>query len=327
MAQTLTPQSILEASEARAFLYIADSESLRRERFIAKYLSLFAEPQKREVIRFDGRFFSEKELRGFQSEVRTMSLFSAEKIVVVTHVDSLSAALLSSMSSEFSSLNGVFLLFSGAPQQERSLFRKSFKENYLEFQPLKGPEMKRWLKKECQTQGIETVDDDALQMLAEVCDGSVDAAIKLIDKVSLSLEGSMLSKKLLSQILENNRAISEYEIIDSLLMKDVKRSRQLHTASMKDQISPYGLIPLLGKNLHTMLSLLFAQKEKYSLEKLKTKLGVSPWIINKLSPALKKQNIDSAISLQQRALDTEFRLKSKSLAPIDILDSLLPERE
>lgn len=323
MSAALTPQSILEAELPPAMLYVADKELLRRERFAKRFLERFVHSKKRELVMFDGRFFGEQEFRSFQSSIRALSLFSEQKCIYIKYADEISAASLALIAKEAAAMDsGTMLLCSGAPLQERSLFRKSFQRFYVAFEEVKAPEMKRWMKKEFATQGIASVDEGTYALIAELAGGSLDKAAKLIESVSLYSDGPALQVKEATSFFAASKTASEFELLDAVLLDNKKKALELNTVMDAQGMNPYGFIPLVGKSVFNMLALLFAQREKYNAEKLRSRLGLSPWVINKLMPALKKYSVADACALQRATLRGEFRLKSKSLSPKDIIDSV-----
>jgi DNA polymerase III delta subunit len=323
MSAALTPQSILEAELPPAMLYVADKEFLRRERFAKRFLDRFVHAKQRELVTFDGRFFGEQEFRSFQSSIRALSLFSEKKCIYIKYADEINAASLALISKEAAAMDsGTMLLCSGAPLQERSLFRKSFQRFYIAFEELKAPEMKRWMKKEFAMHGVSSVDEATFTLLSELSGGSLDKAAKLIENVSLYADGPQLTIKEATAYFATSKTASEFELLDAVLLDNKKKALELTTIIDMQGMNPYGFIPLIGKSVFHMLALLFAQREKYSAEKLRSRLGLSPWIMNKLMPAIKKHSEADACALQRATLRGEFRLKSKSLSPKDIIDSV-----
>jgi DNA polymerase III delta subunit len=323
MVNLQTPQSILELDEPPTFLYVADKELLRRERFTTRFLTKFANAKQREVVTFDGRSFSEKEIRIFQNSIRSLSLFAEKKCIVISHTDEIAASLLAVLTKEFKVIDSsTIVLCTGAPLQERALFRKNFDSFYIEFEDMKTPEMKRWIKKECAAQGITMIDEPSIAMIAEVGVGSTDKTSKLIEKISLFIDGPELKLQELMKFLSSSKTTSEYELLDAMMLSDKKKAIMLNSQMEMQGMNPYGFVPLIGKSTFHLLALIFAQKEKYSFDRLKSRFALSPWIINKLTAAVKKNSVRDACSLQQATLKAEIRLKSKSLPVKDILDSI-----
>ena len=325
-----TPTALLAGEKPAGILYVADHGYLRRDRFTRRYLQTFVDKNKLQREDFDGRFFSEKDLEVFYGSIRTLSLFAEQKIVFFRYVDDLSANILASIAKEFEKLStSVHLVFSGTPLPDRSVFKKQIEKfgTYLLFDELKGPELKRWIQKECAHCGITQIDEAGIELLIDISQNAttqsaLDTAAAMIERLSLFVDAGKVTARDIQTLFKKHTETSEFLLVDAVLAGDHRKSMTLGSRSLQAGLHPYGFVPLLGKSVSNLMAMMMAVEEKFGVDRLKTALGMNPWVANKLATTAKKIKPTQAMDLTTKLLLADLRLKSKSLHPADIVFDL-----
>lgn len=128
-----------------------------------------------------------------------------------------------------------------------------------------------------------TAEKDTINYIINVCLSNLDLIANEIEKIDLyygrptKLELEPI-KKIVSKTLTEN----QFKLIDAIIEKDLKKSKQLMNELMALKVEPLSIINLLAREYRLLLEIKSMEKKHYSEKEKKEELRLQDWQIEKL---------------------------------------------
>lgn len=318
-------KTILEAKDPHPLVLVTSIDRTRRERFTERYTKhFFNEESSREV--YDCRDVSGDKIKLIASQTDNLSLFSTHKILIFKYVDALSAAemkILQECIDRRGIDTSVLLLAEKIP--EKSVFLQYCRKHgaVIEFPELKGPELRRWIRKESSLCGVSEIGDDAIEFLCALSEESLDALVHFIGIASLYVENGKITIKDLHDLFKSVLHSNDFEIADMVFDGRASKARLLLAQSLADGGNPYGVVSIVGRLCSQVAVARFESDTGGGLAQVREALSVSPWQFNKITNFSRKNTSDHLRERLKLLLKADSRLKNRSVHIADILDGAL----
>ena len=187
----------------------------------------------------------------------------------------------------------------------------------MEAEPLRPWQIDNWLnftlktlKKNMDTEArkyfIETI-----SMLPEISLNYLDNELK---KVSLYVEGKVITKKDLQLMMAEPPEVSSFALIDAVSEKNLNRAMYLLTAQMNEH-KEAPLIALLVRNVRLMIRAKFYMKQGIKGKALATPLLMNPYIAQKTGEAAEKFSDKVLEEVFLMLADVDYFFKSGKYGP------------
>lgn len=318
-------KAILGASEPVRLALVTSIDRTRRERFSDRFLSTFFKDSS-SIESYDCRELDSESIKTISLRSDNLSLFSQRKIVFFRHVDSLSAKELKEITLFADQRpQDTYILFQGEKFPEKSLFLQYCRKHgaVIEFPELKGPELRRWIRKESALNGVSDVGDDAVELLCRLSEDNLDSLVHHISVAALYVEDGKITVPVLYELYRSILHGNDFEIADLLFDGQAPRARVLLAEALQDGRNPYGILSILGRLCGQVTTTRFETDMGTSLAQIREALGVAPWQFNKISTFARKNKDEALRNRLRKLLVTDSRLKSRSVHIADILDGAL----
>ena len=305
-------------------LVLTSPDRTRRERALAYVLSHFAAAgAKPSSFSFgeQGRVT----IQSFLADCAEPSLFEPVRFCVIRAIEKAKAAELEPLSAILAKkLPSVHFFIIGEGLPNAGNFKKALEKNatHVSFEDLKGAELSRWVEKELRSNEIAQAPDDVVELIVSVAGDDPDSISKLIEKFSLYLDGAAPSAAGLRELEPGRSVASDFELADALLSPKRANTEALIQQLIAQGSSPFMLIGLLTKTFSTLYRIRAALDRGQSQNDLRADLGISPWLLSKYLPLAKQLSAQQIMRRLEALLETDFRLKDRSLGPASLFSSL-----
>ncbi len=254
----------------------------------------------------------------FLTDIGAPSLFETEIFAVIRSVESAKASDLEPISSFIAKLPaGIHLFIIGASLPNSPNFKKALEKHatLLAFEPLKGAELRRWAERELRQHDIQNSSDEVLEMVLSLASEEPEAIARLIEKLSLYLDGEKPSTEALRTLVPGRSHASDFELADNLLLGKRVLTEATLQQLMGQGSSPFMLIGLLTKTLTNLLRLRTMLDRGYQQQDIRKELGLSPWLFSKYFPTAKRASSMQLSQTLDALLIADYRLKDRCLGP------------
>jgi DNA polymerase III delta subunit len=341
MAENQKPKSATKTSTSTAALSILDSknpphillvesfEFCLAERFLKKFISKFFSDKADSIIKFDGRNFADTSLKEFAQASSSLSLFSDEKLIVISHIDQVSASMLAKLILyiENSSNQNSFFIW-GKALQERSIFRKKIDSigKIITFNQLTNIELKRFIVKEFDNYGIKNITEEVVELLIRISDESLSKVINSVNLVAMYSDNNKVTVEDVKNVLIPTTTIDIFQYVESMISGQSNKCTVNSNKIIADSSSIFGILSITSKNIFNLSAYYSCLKDgsvRRDPSYLKNVFGLSPWLINKLTTLSKATNEMKISNLARSTLKADLSVKGKSVSHQDIIQGVI----
>lgn len=320
-----TLKEITSALTCPACLVITSLDRFRRERALEYVLDRFTKDTGVRPQRFAFSEHSKASPNSFLRDLEEPSLFEQVRFAVIKGIESAKAIDVEPIS-EFlrKKIPGVHLFIVGEALPNTPNFKKALDSHavQIQFEPLKGAELRRWVEREVTQNGIKGNTDEVTEMLISLGGDDPEAIAQLIAKFALYVGEAGASREAL-QALEPGRAMaSDFELAEALLGKDRAAVETLLSQLFAQGSSPFMLLGLLTKTFTSIYRIRALLDRGLSTQEIKNAMGISPWLFSKYLPLAQRASTQALSASLHALLTSDFRLKDRSLGPLAIFSSL-----
>lgn len=315
-------KSILSAPKPPPYLLFLSPDLTRRERFIQRYKITFPGT----VSVFQGKDFDKTTLKKMQDVLQSYSLFSQQETVILSDIDELNAGELKQLQETL--LTESFpntLIMLGTTLPATSVFLKYCLKHQacIQLSELKGLELKRWVTKEFETQGIKNVSDRVIDKIIELGHVHVDAISKKIEIAALYSNNGEITQDDLNILFHDFPEESEFILFDLAASGQRIKAELLLERLLQSGKSPFGLVAIWARTVGQLLTISLMQTQRAHDATIREALGIAPWLFTKIYPLVKKLSLTKLTLIQKRLLKVDGLLKNKSLGANELLISCL----
>jgi len=190
------------------------------------------------------------------------------------------------------------------------------------FEELKGAEISRWVEKELRYAGAAQAPDQVIAEIIAVGGEDPDAIARLVEKLSLFVDGSQPSVADVRAIDPGRSAASDFALADALVGPKRANAEVLCQQLLSQGSSPFMLIGLLAKTFTTLYRIRAALDRGQGQQEIRNDLGTSPWLFSKYLPLAKQLSLPQLAARLDALLEADFRMKARSLGASALFSSL-----
>ena len=317
-------KDIVSKKECPACLVITSPDRTRRERALSFLIERFA-PSGSAPSTYSFTEQGRVTIHSFLSECAAPSLFEQTRFAIIRGIEKGRAADLEPISALLAKkLAGVHLFIVGEGLPNSQNFKKAIDSHatHAAFEELKGAELTRWIEKELRTNEVSQVPDSVTEQILSVAGDDPDALSKLIEKLSLFLDGSPPTVASVRELEPGRALANDFDLADALLAPNRVNTEVLMQQLISQGSSPFMLLGLLTKTFASLYRIRGALDRGSSQQDIRNDLGISPWLLSKYMPLAKKLSTTQIAERLDALLETDFRLKDRSLGAATLFSSL-----
>jgi len=305
-------------------LVLTSSDRTRRERALAYVLENAAgRPAKPPSFAFGDQ--GRQTIQGFLAECAEPSLFEPTRFGVIRSIERAKAVECEPISALIAKqLAGVHLIVLGESLPNSPNFKKALDKHavHVAFEDLKGAEISRWVEKELRYAGAAQAPDQVIAEIIAVGGEDPDAIARLVEKLSLFVDGSQPSVADVRAIDPGRSAASDFALADALVGPKRANAEVLCQQLLSQGSSPFMLIGLLAKTFTTLYRIRAALDRGQGQQEIRNDLGTSPWLFSKYLPLAKQLSLPQLAARLDALLEADFRMKDRSLGASALFSSL-----
>jgi DNA polymerase III delta subunit len=317
----------IECPEA---LLLCAPDNIRKQRFCDLVLRNISATNggdaRNALVTFDAASFDARQIVSLRDEVSSLSLFAARRVFIVRNVEELSTPLVESFLKIFEAgLSGVNCICLASKLPASSAILKFFRarNTAVILDPLEGSELTRWIQKELKNSEISDASAEAVDLLAQLGEGSPDRIAHLIAHAALYVESNTLSVKDLRDLFIETHSANEFAFIDALMQRDESRSSSMLQVLLSSGKNPFMLVSLLHRTFSTYLSVAALQREGRSPAQIGEILKLPPWLLKKHLAAVRNYPISQLKRCLECLLRADSLLKNRSLGTESIFSEFI----
>jgi DNA polymerase III delta subunit len=320
-------KKLTQEKECPSIVLISSPDRVRRERALRFLLDNFA-GQTHRPSTFSFGDQGRNSVAAFIQDISEPSLFEPIRYAVIKNINSAKAQDLEPITAVIKRAPAhVKLLIMGDGLPNSSTFKKAL-ENHatvLEFDELKGAELRRWTEREIKQNGIEAPADEIIELVVSLAGEEPAEIARLLEKLTLYLDGAPATAESLRSLTPSRPSGNDFELADSLTLgKRISTELLLHNLLAQGS-SPFMLTGLLTKTFTTLYRIRALLDRGVQSNSIRTELGVTPWLFNKYLPAAQKLPLKHLERCLTALLKADFSLKDRSLGPASIFSQLCSE--
>lgn len=182
-------------------------------------------------------------------------------------------------------------------------------------------EMKEWIIETFSKYG-KTVDESVIEYLIDMVGFDLYKMNNEIKKINLCIKNNNINVNDVNKIVSDIRTDTIFDLIDSMILKDLKKSIRISKNVISETSDVIALISLLCKKMTQGCIVSDLISKNVSDDKIRESLSVSPYALMQIKntlPQISKLNIFKLFSL---LLEFDIKLKSNSNY-IDIVNDLV----
>lgn len=319
---TIAP--ILDLTSPPPITLVTAPDSHRRYEALRQIEKRFTSAHSRTVIR--GR---EANLDQLRTELLSQSLLEpTHSLIIVRSCHELTTTLAKQLCQLLAKKNisHTPILFEGEPLPATHplLSLRSQGAKHIAYEPLSGSALERWIRNECRSRGIEAVEDEAMNLLIKVGDGSLDAIVQAIELCSLTLDlGQPLTGTVCAEIVGVPPTTKEFALLDALAGRNRGAAEVMLTTLLASGISPFPLVALIQKSYSTYFAIHSLKKQGADDRAIQETLGMKPWLFKKQRDVALRMNQSFLKSALRAIVTADSKLKNRSLGPELVLSELV----
>ena len=254
----------------------------------------------------------------FIQDISEPSLFEPVRYALIKNIQIAKAQELEPLSQLIArSLSHIKLFIVGEGLPNSGNFKKVLEKHatLLDFEELKGAELRRWTERELRQNGIEAPSDEVVELIVSLAADEPAEISRLLEKLSIYLDGAPASAEAIRSLTPSRPSGNDFDLADSLTLgKRINTELLLHNLLAQGS-SPFMLIGLLAKTFTTLYRIRALLDRGVQAQAIRTDLGITPWLFNKYLPAAQKVPLARLERNLNALLKADFSLKNKSLGP------------
>jgi DNA polymerase-3 subunit delta len=193
----------------------------------------------------------------------------------------------------------------------------------IEFPPLKGAALLRWIKNEFDFLGKQA-DDEALHELVGRVGEDLYLVKQEIEKITIYLsEGKKVTKSLVESLVPENRQVNIFNLVDAVGSKNAE-SAILHLHKMLKQNEPPLLIlAMVTRQFRLLYQVLLMQEKKMTLREIASSLRLPPFSVEGLFRQAGRYSVEELSSIMVNLKKTDLQIKKGFRRQDEALQQLL----
>lgn len=246
-----------------------------------------------DLLRIDGKKSGWTEVR---RELLQVTIFSSGRVLLIKDPPYLSGAAEKGAATAdapvqdelaeilAAGLEDTLLVFS-VPNVDRRLKINKYLEKagvLVEFPPLKGAVLARWIREQLSREGIQ-IDDQAVNMLVQRCGENLQLLKSELEKLALSLgEEKKITCSHVERLVSENVQVNVFNMVDELGHKNAAEALRYYHKMIRQNEPPLRILAVIAHHFRLLCRAGLLQKEGLTGAKLKSALQVPPFVAEKL---------------------------------------------
>lgn len=311
-------------------LLLCAPDNIRKQRFCDLVLRNISAANggddRNALVTFDASSFDPRQIVSLRDEVSSLSLFAARRVFIIRNVDELSAGLIEPFLKIFEGgLSGINCICLASKLAASSAILKFFRTRKAAviLDALEGSELTRWIQKELKNNEILDTSSEAVELLAQLGEGSPDRIAHLIAHAALYVGSNTLNVNDLRELFIETHTANEFAFVDALMQRDENRSSSMLQVLLSSGKNPFMLVSLLHRTFSTYLSVAALQREGKSPAQIGEILKLPPWLLKKHLAAVRNYPVGQLKRCVESLLRADSLLKNRSLGTESIFSEFI----
>jgi len=195
---------------------------------------------------------------------------------------------------------------------KRLLTDKEFsnKARIVEFKPLKGAELNRWVLSLFQKKGIKS-DAAALDYLLTACGENLRLLTMETEKLEAYLkEGEKLSLTIVKEIVGQTAPVLIFDLLDALMKQETGKALFLAERMLSGGETPVRLNFMMARQFRLALTAKILEAKGLSSKEVMTEMKIRPFEARKIMEQAKNYTMEELIVALEKLRDLDFLLKT-----------------
>jgi len=275
---------------------------------------------------FDGDSEKSLNFQDFRNEIETASMFREKKLLVLKDIFSnkdFQEEFLKQRE-KFVNSGNIILIYERKQADKKSPFFKFLKKNSesQEFEPLEGPKLSSWIKKEFKQYNSKT-DSEALAKLIEYVGNDLWRMSNEIRK--LASYKKEIGIKEIELLVRSKIETDIFKTIDAIAQKNKKQALILLHKHLEKGDSPLYLLSMINYQFRNLLVIkdLIEKHNPYNL--ILKKSGLHPFVVKKSYYQSQKFTLQELKKIYQKIFQVDLNIKTGRIEPETALHLLIAE--
>jgi len=204
------------------------------------------------------------------------------------------------------------LVFITKRAPKRLLTDKEFSNEarIVEFKPLKGAELNRWVLSLFQKKGIKS-DAAALDYLLTACGENLRLLTMETEKLEAYLkEGEKLSLTIVKEIVGQTAPVLIFDLLDALMKQETGKALFLAERMLSGGETPVRLNFMMARQFRLALTAKILEAKGLSPKEVMTEMKIRPFEARKIMEQAKNYTMEELIAALEKLRDLDFLLKT-----------------
>lgn len=305
----------INKSKDKIFLFNGDENFLKDEA-----LSIVKNKYKEyydidfDYLEYYGKDTSSEEIIG---ELNTFPMINELRLIIVHDIDKCDVKTKNVIKKWLDNPNGSIIFVSTTSEQinlkkSTQLFSKfNDTANVVSCYKLDFSGMKEWIINQFSKYN-KTIEENSIEYLIDMVGFDLYKMNNEIKKIDLSIKESNITLNNIKNIVSDIRSDSIFDLIDSMIYKDLKRSIRISNAIIKDTSDVIAIISLLYRKLMQGSIVIDLINKNVDDNKIRETLSVSPYILMQIKNDLTKISKLNVFNLFKLLLDSDIKLKNST---------------
>ena len=265
-----------------------------------------------DYLEYYGKDTSSEEIIG---ELNTSPMLNELRLIIVHDIDKCDVKTKNVIKKWLDNPNGYIIFVSTTSEQinlkkSTQLFSKfSDVANVVSCYKLDFSGMKEWIVNQFSKYN-KTIEENSIEYLIDMVGFDLYKMNNEIKKIDLSIKESNITVNNIKNIVSDIRSDSIFDLIDSMISKDLKRSIRMSNAIIKETSDVIAIISLLYRKLMQGSIVIDLINKNIDENKIRETLSVSPYILMQIKNDLTKISKLNVFNLFKLLLDSDIKLKN-----------------
>ncbi|MFM1847402.1 MAG: hypothetical protein RL417_876 [Pseudomonadota bacterium] len=332
MAQTDPVKLVQELAalpECAPAVMVVCPDGVRRERVVETLLKPFTNTRDPLAVkRLRGEDLSPRALEELKNDLLSVSLFSPKRFFVIRDIERATAAAAKELAAIIETIPpGSHVVLTAAELKTTNPLHKVFSKakRLVEFPPLEGLDLKRWVQKELKAAGLTEIGSGVVETIIDVGGDSAETISTVIERTALYLDGGKIEVKDVRSLFTAAPDPNEFALIDAIAAKNPAGVEVLLHELFEEGKNPFLLLSLLGRTYSNFLVIKRLLDSGRSPADVRQLMGMTQWVFDKQLQGLRRYSTPQLAKALGAIVRADSKLKNRSLGTDEVIGSLCAE--
>lgn len=221
----------------------------------------------------------------------------------------------------------VLVLLANGEIDKRTKVYNCIKKNgdIVEFLPMKGQELTKWIIKEFEKLGKTIGVRDASYLGGRVS-GGLDELKSEIDKLcSYTGKNNHIAKEDIDLVVSKSMELNIFQLVDSISMRNSGRALMILNDLMSDSEPAIRILAMITRQYRLLLNSKLLSGKGYSDQEIAQKLGVKPFVVSNLKRISNNYSEKQVEDRLRHCLHMDIAMKTGAMEERIALETLIVE--